>query len=298
MSRVLFPDSDAPTASTSSSKAPFRPGKLPPSLRPPPKRTESMLSLPSPGESPRRRERSVSRTLSDGPLQPAFIADVFSRPSQRPYSDEEDADMEDEDIDFQMTRRVDPFGGASATARPVQPDHPQASPTQVVRRRMVDKERIKIEKRDGLVGAKGLPKPKGGPLGWDSPSNPFVVHPGDKPRVHTPGQAKKPDKLTYVFRGKRITYDIPFDALVASDPEDSPYADPSPRLLFPAPPITPPSSNPSTSFLDALRATMPQDSKPTLDFGLPTPAREKDKKSARQEGRYGPYKKPVGNGER
>lgn len=82
---------------------------------------------------------------------------------------------------------------------------------------------------------------------------------------------------------------MPFDALVAEDPEDSPYADPSPRLLFPAPPITPPSSSTaSTSFLDALRATIPREATKVVDHGLPTPAREKDKKSAR----YDPYRRP------
>ncbi|KAL8292588.1 hypothetical protein RQP46_001200 [Phenoliferia psychrophenolica] len=299
MSRILvFPDAaPGPSASTSQShKAPFRPGKIPSSLaRPPVKRNDSIASLPSPGESPRRRARPSPSSRVEGPLQPAFIAESTSR--VRTYSDEGDEmevdDDEDDDAGECGRRVLDPFGGGGATARPVQPDHPQASPTQVVRRRKVDKERIKIDKTAEFVGAKSMAKPKGGPLGWDSPSNPFVVHAGDKPSTWTPGQAKKPEKLTYVFRGKRITYDMPFDALVAEDPEDSPYADPSPRLLFPAPPITPPStSTASTSFLDALRATIPQETKPIVDYGLPTPAREKDTKAARGEGRYAPYKRP------
>lgn len=200
MSRVLvFPDA-APAASSSSSKALYRPGKIPSTLgRPPVQRSDSIVSLPSPGESPRRK-RQPSTNPAEGPLQPAFIAESSSR--NHLYSDEDDdREMELDDVsDGEGQRRVlDPFGGGGATTRPVQPDHPQASPTQVVRRRMVDKERIRIEKKAEFVGAKSMAKPKGGPLGWDSPSNPFVVHAGDKPSTWTPGQAKKPEKLTYVL---------------------------------------------------------------------------------------------------
>lgn len=275
MSRVLT-FSDAPTASSSSSsKAPFRPGKIPSSSsRPSVKRNDSIVSLPSPPD--------------EGPLQPAFNAQSLSR--TKGLSDS-DVDIDDA-ADFDRAQR-DPFGGGGARARPVQPDHPQVSPTQAARRRRVDKERIKVVTPAAFVGAKGMAKKPLGGLEWESPSNPFVVKSSDAHRMWTPGHAKKPEKLTYVFRGKRITYDLPFDALVAQDPEDSPFAEPSPRLLYPPPPpITPPSSHPSSSFLDALRASMPE--KPVLvDHGLPTPARERVRNSdgSRKDARFGPYKR-------
>ncbi|KAK4055405.1 hypothetical protein OIO90_003243 [Microbotryomycetes sp. JL221] len=99
---------------------------------------------------------------------------------------------------------------------------------------------------------------------WDSPNNPFIDRPTHKSNATrdnepwTPGQASKPDKLTYVFRGKRVTYDIPFDTLVSSeDPEDDVFPETKPRLLFPPvqqTPTTPPSTKLSTaSFIATLK---------------------------------------------
>lgn len=144
------------------------------------------------------------------------------------------------------------------------------------------------------------------PKGWHSPNNPFIVR-DDAPRRPVT-KPKKPEKMTYVFRGKRITYDVSFDALVApDDPEESPFPDPSPRLLFPPAPITPPAST-STSFLDRLLSTSEDGAVQKvneINYGLPTPAREKDRKKdgrgvgkargARQDdGRYEPYRRLAG----
>lgn len=185
MSRVLT-FSDAPTASSSSSsKAPFRPGKIPSSSsRPSVKRNDSIVSLPSPPD--------------EGPLQPAFNAQSLSRTKGLSDSDvDEDVDIDDA-ADFDRAQR-DPFGGGGARARPVQPDHPQVSPTQAARRRRVDKERIKVVTPAAFVGAKGMAKKPLGGLEWESPSNPFVVKSSDEHRMWTPGHAKKPEKLTYVL---------------------------------------------------------------------------------------------------
>lgn len=81
-------------------------------------------------------------------------------------------------------------------------------------------------------------------------------------------------------RGKRIVYDFPIDNLLMQDPDESPFAVPSPRLLFPAPPVTPPAAEPTISFLDALRTV--KRSQRELDYGLPTPAREKDSKRVKR----------------
>ncbi|KAA1108659.1 hypothetical protein PGT21_020300 [Puccinia graminis f. sp. tritici] len=67
----------------------------------------------------------------------------------------------------------------------------------------------------------------------DSPNNPFLVHPGEKPRR---AGAKRDDeyrKVVYVFRGKRIQYDSGEDL---NETGGSPFSGAVPRLLFPSPP--------------------------------------------------------------
>ncbi|PLW08162.1 hypothetical protein PCANC_13369 [Puccinia coronata f. sp. avenae] len=67
----------------------------------------------------------------------------------------------------------------------------------------------------------------------DSPNNPFLAHPGEKPRR---AGAKRDDeyrKLVYVFRGKRIPYDTAEDL---NEGGGSPFASSCPKLLFPSPP--------------------------------------------------------------
>lgn len=103
-------------------------------------------------------------------------------------------------------------------------------------------------------------------------------------------------------RGKQITYDIPFSALMGSpsspsSPTSFPSSSSGPRLLFPPTPITPPStSNPSSAFLDALRSSVREDEE-VVGYGkrgrgsLPTPVTEKRGKVVGGAGRYGPYKK-------
>ncbi|KAK4048128.1 hypothetical protein OIV83_004998 [Microbotryomycetes sp. JL201] len=157
---------------------------------------------------------------------------------------------------------------SSSSASPI-----HMSPTDRARRKKQDRERIML---DGPIDSgKNHFGPRSMGKGWDSPGNPFIERPtrataaagsqqqseNERDReTWTPGRAVKPDRLTYVFRGKRVTYDIPFDSLVAAeDPDDDPFPETKPRLLFPPavePPITPPSlmSNlTSASFVDALR---------------------------------------------
>ncbi|SCV69437.1 BQ2448_2457 [Microbotryum intermedium] len=190
------------------------------------------------------------------------------------------------------------------------PDHPHASPTHQARRKRLQQHKIKLDEGHAHklgIGARTMGR------GWESPSNPFIAREGETAEPTARRENHKPDKITYVFRGKRVTYDVPLDALLApEDPEDSPFPDPSPRLLFPmgptsddeadhANPITPPSqSRPTSSFLDALRVTTsakPHDVK-SSSLGLPpTPVTERQRKApektftARKEARFGPYKK-------
>ncbi|KAH9471616.1 hypothetical protein MJO29_002605 [Puccinia striiformis f. sp. tritici] len=67
----------------------------------------------------------------------------------------------------------------------------------------------------------------------ESPSNPFVVHPGEKPRRAGAKRDEEHRKLVYVFRGKRIPYDTTEDL---DHSGGSPFGTSGPKLLFPSPP--------------------------------------------------------------
>ncbi|KAM0750472.1 hypothetical protein T439DRAFT_326438 [Meredithblackwellia eburnea MCA 4105] len=297
------PQSQASSSTSSSYKAPFRPGKIPygSASRPAVKRNDSVASLPSPPSE------------SSGPLQPAFISSLLANHgaengdlSATDEEEEGDGDCDDGmqvDLDSNLNRngedpfrRSDPFRGGGSVPRPVQPDHPQASPTQIARRRMVDKNRIQVERKEDVLGAKSLAKPR--KLAALSSSDPFVDRPSDKGKgPWVPGQAKKPEKLSYVFRGKRIEYDMPVDVLLSAGPDESPEPELVPRLLFPPPPpVTPPSATPSASFLDSLRASITRKTTPVVEHGLPTPARERERKKPEPGNggnRFDPYKRPL-----
>ncbi|KAI5474163.1 hypothetical protein MNV49_004075 [Pseudohyphozyma bogoriensis] len=147
-------------------------------------------------------------------------------------------------------------------------DNPFASPTQTAAARRRAQRAVTPPSRERTPEPVRPPPPSG----WDSPGNPFVVREGEQRSERR--KVVKPDKMCYVFRGKRITYDVPIDALLApEDPSDSPFPDPSPRLLFPPPPVTPPSTQTtSMSFLDKLRGAEEGKRKASdMEFGLMTP---------------------------
>ncbi|KDE03911.1 hypothetical protein MVLG_05603 [Microbotryum lychnidis-dioicae p1A1 Lamole] len=295
------------------------------SLAPAPllKRTNSVISLPSPPD----------ETMSQGPLAPVV---VYLSDEELNDTDLEEGGDDDDDVEAsgpiarpqpkrsssnRMLVDCNPFLVPSRRAIQeeqekqarieARPDHPHASPTHQARRKRLQQDKIKLDV--GQANKQGLGARTMG-RGWDSPSNPFIAREGETAAPTAQRENHKPDKITYVFRGKRVTYDVPLDALLApEDPEDSPFPDPSPRLLFPSGPtsddevestnpITPPSySRPTSSFLDALRATTsvkPTDEVKSRSLGLPpTPVTERQRKApektfnTRKEARYGPYKK-------
>ncbi|KAM0790967.1 hypothetical protein ACM66B_004271 [Microbotryomycetes sp. NB124-2] len=269
-------------------------------------------------DEPSSARRQTNYTTRSTSLQLSHDSNPFSAPARRVQGARIDSVNEGH-------LRVETRAQLRAPAPQVSAESVHMSPTDRARRRRQDRERIIVD--DLLLGPKSMGR------GWDSPGNPFIDRPAavaslrndqpshgqerDQAEPWTPGQAVKPDRLTYVFRGKRVTYDIPFDALVAAeDPDDDPFPETKPRLLFPpaaGPPVTPPSlmsTSASISFLDALRngaATIPQTAvipaspvKQGTGGGLPpTPVTGKRRGAQSRNGdgggdqqsRFGPYKK-------
>ena len=250
------------------------------------KRNDSIVSLPSP---------------------PMDVADLPAQQHPTTSAAASSSTLESSEMQIDATAQLDnPFRSAQASTsnyRADRPDHPSASPTQNARKqRRIDKDRMIIKAKCTKGELRGMG------MGWEDTSNPFIERKTeeDSPEVvRTKNQGATPEKMTYVLfvlsppassytatdqrtrdsRGKRITYDFPLSNLLAPDPGESPFPVPSPRLLFPAPPITPPSSNPTSSFLDALRSV--KRSVKEVDHGLPTPVRERDSKRSRKDGEDG-----------
>lgn len=112
----------------------------------------------------------------------------------------------------------------------------------------------------------------------DSPTNPFLVKPGEPKRRAGAKTDESHRKLVYVFRGKRIAYDTSQDLSCAGG---SPFATTAPKLLFPSPPS--PTPEPTRKLLkfeaadqrpgshhDDLHASPQRDSaRPQLTFQTP-----------------------------
>ncbi|ORY54168.1 hypothetical protein BCR35DRAFT_310450 [Leucosporidium creatinivorum] len=283
------------------------------------KRTSSVISLPSPPD------ELAQPSLKHSYLDIGSDGDLEDDDEQEEEVDQLDSDQDDDDEGDAHASTLNPFVVPSTSTFKRQhqeqeeeqvasrPDHPQASPTHRAKRLRKGRELDRVSFSSAEKGkgkGKGV-NPKGMGRGWDSPSNPFIEREGEgemiAQRVERAKKARKSsarggegkeEMVTYVFRGKRIHYDLPLSTLLTSeDPTSSPFADPSPRLLFPpAAPITPPSATPSSSFLDALRATQKkggQEQQLEEGRGLPpTPVTEKRKPTeVNKEGRFGPYKR-------
>ncbi|GAA5863148.1 hypothetical protein JCM8547_002812 [Rhodosporidiobolus lusitaniae] len=220
---------------------------------------------------------------------------------------------------------------SSFHASPNRPDFPHSSPT---RRRRADPDRIKLaltppqKSREELEQERARQEEhearekKLRMMGWDDPENPFVERDEDMAdRLKEKKPLKRPETITLVKRGQRISTSVPFTAVLTSTSnDDDPFTFTAPKLLFPpqssssssrSHPSTPPQQS---KFLEALRAAGASEKKPAPGGGAggaaqlpPTPITLKRKAPAaatqagQQQGagghaRFGPYKKMKGLG--
>ncbi|GAA6009680.1 hypothetical protein JCM10207_004152 [Rhodosporidiobolus poonsookiae] len=173
------------------------------------------------------------------------------------------------------SRPLAPFpglgNGASAYPSPERPEragHPSASPT---RRRRTDPDRIHLtppqKSRAELADERRRQEEeeererRKRVMGWDDPENPFVERDEGEfaQRLKEKKPLKRPETITMVKRGQRISTSVPFTAVLTStSPSDDPFTFTAPRLLFPPkPPVSPTAAAPATppsKFLEALRA--------------------------------------------
>lgn len=204
MSRSLFGPSHQPLPSTSNSHLPR---KANPSHRSQLKRTESIISLPSPPMEPSLSSRRKHEAEVDalGPrLQPGFGMDLALRRTKldsATFADEDDQFSDDEgDSQGYPTSRnpflMSAFDDQQAARRP---DHPQASPTHA-RRRRIDRDRIQLGAKpmfgEQRTPPPGVPEAMG--KGWEDEANPFIERKGERNEWKA-GKAKAPEKVAYVL---------------------------------------------------------------------------------------------------
>ncbi len=187
------------------------------------KRNESIVSLPSPNSSPmeaphpvytrggRKGEREVDAL---GPrLEPGFDHDIARGRTHRnapAFADEEQEDSDEDDAEDELrigssraanafTMSVNQANAQAGSSRDLRPDHPQASPTHLRRKR--------IEKAP-LVGRKlfaaeldKTPPPKVPSTfgkGWEDEDNVFIQKKGANPSKR-PVERKEDEMVSYVL---------------------------------------------------------------------------------------------------
>lgn len=200
MSRILFPDaSTSSSLSNSSFKAEYRPGKIPiaSGSRPTPmKRSDSIISLPSPP--------SERRLLQSSLLPSQSTTSIASEEDRMQLDDDDDDDR----LGIRSNHITNPFlllASRGNERDPINsvPDHPQSSPTQLARRnrnKRIDRDRILLgppmvveeEKLEEVRLKDGMG------LGWNDPNNPFIAKEGETINWKQ-GQAERPEKMTYVL---------------------------------------------------------------------------------------------------
>lgn len=160
----------------------------------------------------RKGEREVDAL---GPrLEPGFDQDLARGLVHRndPAFADEDAESDDESVDVPVrsAKAVNPFlmsaneanaEAGSSSDHSLRPDHPQASPTHL-RRKRIDKDRAQMGARK-LFGAEldkaAPPKvPAKMGKGWEDTSNPFIdSNPSAKPRPII--RKKEPEMMGFVL---------------------------------------------------------------------------------------------------
>lgn len=112
----------------------------------------------------------------------------------------------------------------------------------------------------------------------DADNNPFLSTSSGSSKTPRKATADHKKKISYVFRGKRITYDAPLDSLLQDDEDDEALnmcIKSGPRVLFPSPPTPAPAPPSKMEPLPAKQIVHSPESRPSVSLHLmQTPRRQ------------------------
>ena len=228
VSRALFGSSlssePGPSSSTARHEPPAKPTSTAHKMHL--HRNESVVSLPSPSSSPMEAPHPVytrggpkgeAEVDPAGPrLEPGFEQDLARGRTLRngpAFADEEQEDSEDdgdgESGGARLSRAVNPFlvsateanaEAGSSRERPLRPDHPQASPTHL-RRKRIDKDRVQLGAKKLFGSELDKTSPPKVPTkmgkGWEDDANPFIEKKG-APRTRA-ATRKETETMSWVL---------------------------------------------------------------------------------------------------